>query len=227
MPPFFNIWYGGLITSGVRAKMFEAAFPYKEHIISFATDGIYATVPIPVPESSRLGDWEYKTFDAFTLVQSGVYWTHTTTREYQEEMCSLHGHYCKRGHFYRGFDKEFLTEEKVLQAWRDGLKELPVPTTRFITLGTALQSWETDNRNWRTWETTDRILKLTAMGKREDMYTLVYPYTELVQTRAAPGRNGGVFSTPLSFPWDVEFEVNYSQLLEHAEYWEIEENAFE
>ncbi|HEY1249274.1 MAG TPA: DNA polymerase [Nitrososphaera sp.] len=56
-PPFQNFFLAGAITAGTRAKLLRA-IGLGENVISIATDGLYATERLNVPESENLGDWE-------------------------------------------------------------------------------------------------------------------------------------------------------------------------
>jgi len=193
LPPYFNTFYGGLTTSGVRAKVYRAAMERPYDIICFATDGIYSTAPLSVPISETLGDWSYEELAGLTIVQSGVYWAHKPNGEVRQ--------------FYRGFDKENLTEERVLAAWREGADALPVECTRFVTLGSALAGGERLEK-WRTWDTMERKLDLYATGKREDYPDIdACPADRLIATRAGHSKMGEQWSYPMVYPWDEEYRA--------------------
>lgn len=166
LPPFFQLQYGGYITSSIRAKMFEAAMSSPQTVLAFATDGIWSTEQLQVPISKMLGEWEYEELDSITMIQAGVYFSHKTIDKPQYNMngelinCPLHGPLCEEVHKYRGFNEGSIKEDIILQAWQDNLTELAIPTKRFITLGTGIASKERYKEKWRQWEEDDRILRL-------------------------------------------------------------------
>lgn len=225
LPPFFQLQWGGCITSLTRSMLYQAAMQDPSAILAFATDGIWSTRPLQLPTGSNLGDWEYEKLDGMTLVQSGVYWTHERTEEPQQKPCPLHGAFCEQGQWYRGFDKEHLTEQRVLEAWKRGEEALSIPTTRFVTLGSALASESRWLAYWRQWPTTDRELALSMSNtfKRNDVFgpsgrydawglDARYPEEGLIKTTAQINdRVQGlsypyppeVISTPYVLKWDV------------------------
>lgn len=148
-PPFYNLQYGGLITSYTRAKLFEAGMQKPDDIIAFSTDGIWSTSPLELEEGEGLGQWEVDSFSELIQAQSGVYWVTTDKGEKQ---------------FCRGFSKTELTKEKVLEGWKNGLDSISVPCTRFVTLGSALASPERFIEKWGSWDSGERSLALTASG---------------------------------------------------------------
>ncbi len=157
LPPFFQLQYGGLITSGTRANLFDIAMSSPDSIIAIATDGIWSELPLPVTLGEGLGQWEEKILSSFTSIQAGVYFG--IVQESNEKI-----------HHYRGFNEKTFNEEMVMQAWLDGKETLEVPTKRFITLGTGISSEERYQTKWRTWEEANRNLSLKPdeSGKRYD-----------------------------------------------------------
>jgi hypothetical protein len=175
IPPFFNLFYAGLITSITRSKLFQAAMQAPHNIIAFSTDGIWSTSKLDLDRGSGLGQWEHDELAGMLLAQSGVYWSY-----------NLDG---SVSHFSRGFDKEALTPEIILSAWQRGETSVEIPTTRFVTLGSALASDERFYTKWRTWDTRPRRLEIRAIGKRQDIIptpsSAWEPQDGLVNTRAA------------------------------------------
>lgn len=221
-PPFFQLQYGGLITSGVRAKMFDAAMQSPKHIIGFATDGLWATVPLNLETGDELGQWEYEKLIAGTFVQSGVYWCHRAVDKPQKVACPVHGFYCKIEQHFRGFDKKGLTEQLVLDGWANNQPFISIPTTRFITLGQGLML--KNKTLWHSWHETNRELKLSPVqggGKREKYFvikprtkhTKIYPDVNpgqgLVPTipnnyKVMETEQGIMISEPFPLPWSKE-----------------------
>ena len=70
-PPFHQLVWAGAITADCRAAMLDAASQNLESVIAFETDGIFTTVPLDLPVSTELGDWEVTTYDDGWYLQSG------------------------------------------------------------------------------------------------------------------------------------------------------------
>lgn len=92
----FNPIIANEITANTRCQLLEAARPYQERIIAFATDSIMSIGPLPsVQTGDNLGDWALEHAGVtVTMVGSGVYFIH--------EKDVLH---------LRGFDKNMKIEE--------------------------------------------------------------------------------------------------------------------
>jgi len=197
-PPFHNIILAGLITSITRARLFEAAMQKPYAICSMATDGIYSTQPLQLDCSDSLGMWEFSFHESMTLVQSGVYWHDTKQKD---------GSIITRDYF-RGFDKDSISREKVIQAWKDDEYKLTCKATRFIGLGSALArgTQEKFYQHWQQWETIDRELGITAdrMAKREeyDYKNKKRGHESLVRTWPAPVLFPEILSQKYKFGWD-------------------------
>jgi len=233
IPPFFNLFYAGLITSITRAKLFQAAMQAPANIIAFSTDGIWSTSKLELVRGSNLGNWEHDGLRGILLAQSGVYWSYLADGSVS--------------HFSRGFDKEALTPELILQAWASGAQCVEIPTTRFVTLGSALASDERFYTKWRTWDTRPRKLEIRAIGKRQDIQEngKRNPQLGLVPTRAAlapmlspiydihdskhPYNDYYPLSWPVDVPWvDDPFiaQVRAAKELDEQIGIEVEESAF-
>jgi hypothetical protein len=190
-PPYFSLAWAGMVTAHTRAALVTAALDVPYDVLMFMTDGLYAKVPIALDFSKALGAWEQSHMDAVVIAQPGVYWKrHGDTWEPK----------------VRGFGREGLeTPDAVLDVWRRGARDLTVPTTRFVTSGTAIASlaaWKT----WRRWITEPRVLDVTGDTlKREGLYTLGRRGSrradrEFLFTRPRPNLLDGA-----SKPYDVEF----------------------
>lgn len=126
-PPYFQLEWAGAVTAGCRARLMLAGMQKPHAIVSFATDGIYATEPLELdcPAEKILGAWESKTHKGLTMVMPGVYWVHDE----------------KVKHFSRGYDKEQMEDYTFIHdAWRAGKSSLSFDQERMITLGNATMS---------------------------------------------------------------------------------------
>lgn len=128
-PAYFQLEWSGFVTAGCRAQLMRAAMTAPHAIIAFATDGLFATEPLPLdaPKEKLLGAWEYAQHAGMTMVMPGVYWLHE-----DDGRDTLHS---------RGFDKSQMRgAETVIAAWRARRARLTVKLTRLIGLGSALTS---------------------------------------------------------------------------------------
>ena len=149
-PQFHNIVMAGLITSMTRAQLFRAAMQQPESVIAFATDAIITTKKLDLDIGNHLGGWSAEEFEGITIVQPGVYWL--KTRDGWADK-------------YRGFDKNSLKREEIVEKWRIGEQYYPAKLTRFVGLGSAVSA-QSYFEKWRTWDTQVRNLNLIPTGKR-------------------------------------------------------------
>lgn len=186
-PPFYQIEWAGLITSTTRAALFDAAMQNPESIVMFATDGIFATAPLELKCTDDLGDWEELTHDGLTVCQSGVY-------------------FVKDGDAWRtwsrGYNVEELHRDEIIDAWKSGVTTLPIPQTRYITMGSALAGKEV-SPHWRSWKSAPRDLQLRATGKRSDRPGAKRADRSLVRTDPAYifGESLAACSAPYNRAW--------------------------
>lgn len=124
-PPYHNLAWAGFITSATRAKLYGAAMQKPESILFIATDGIFSLEPLDLPLSEDLGEWEFATHDELTIVQSGVYFVRTG-KKWEE--------------FSRGFDKDSLNHDAILDAWSRKETVAYFSSTRFCAMGTSTTS---------------------------------------------------------------------------------------
>lgn len=185
-PAFHQIAWAGYITALTRASVFEAAMQRPDDVAFIATDGIGTTTALNLPTGSGLGEWEKTEYTSALIVQAGVYFL------WQDKELIEH---------YRGFDKDSITPEVILNGWRKREPEIGIPSTRFITLGSALHSERAWNE-WRQWRTIQRAISLTGGGgKRQlsgypDLYKQFFP---LYSFDWAP-HNGGKIPTNFAYP---------------------------
>jgi len=133
-PKYFNLEWAGAVTSYTRATIYRACMLAPHDIIMIATDGIFSRVPLPLPISNKLGEFEYTYYENGTFAQAGVYWT-------KEPGQSSSGHFRGYSDDYKDGDKP-LTEQRIIDHWRSGTKtKLQIDARRaFIGLGHASQS---------------------------------------------------------------------------------------
>lgn len=184
-PPFHQIEYAGWITSTTRARLFRVAAASGAACVTLATDGIYATEPLPeIVDEDQLGGWELAQHEAMLIAQSGVYWLRDAPeRDGRCDRCGgpvetggpLGSVRCREAtcgwssltEHYRGFDPDTLSPETVMEAWLMGYPTCYSESTRYVTLGRATLT-ETAFKKWRRWLTEERSLDVCAVGKRED-----------------------------------------------------------
>lgn len=187
-PPFHQLEYAGYMTAVTRAKLFQVGNQIPKGLISFATDGILSTEPIPVSPSAKsvLGGWEVTTHEAILIAQSGVYWLRDPApKNNQCPRCkaalvpgplSSVGHprtdsckgYSTLTEHSRGFDLGSLSPDGILAAWRDLKSEYPGSSTRFVGVGRGSIS-EDSYPLFRRFVTEPRTLIIHGTGKREDV----------------------------------------------------------
>lgn len=194
LPRYHQLEWAGYVTSYTRAMLYRAIQQAGDNTIAVETDAIFSTVPLDLPCSDALGDWEMTEHKWITYLASGMYWTDTKAA-------------------YRGLDPESLTHDTAIRwlkrsrdhRWREPLVG---STTRFIGAGTGLgtplhRSWQTDpaRRIWVGW-----------MGKRfhsADPCKLCRDGATGADTlhRTAVGMRGGE-SHPHALPWRTPLTVD-------------------
>lgn len=181
-PAYHQMEWAGYITSATRARLYTAAMHAPDTIIGFATDGIFATGPLPFPHSDdkSIGCWDVKIFDGLTLAMAGVYWWHDKPGEGGLKPMGYK-------HFSRGFDKEAMeSPDFVIEAWKRGLTGVDVKMRRLIGMGSACASdtfWAMRGRfteGMRTLALNGQSYKRGAIDIKRDK-----PYKKLVATQPA------------------------------------------
>lgn len=206
-PTYHQIEYAGWTTSLTRATLFRAVIPVldKRAAIMLSTDAVYSLVELPnLPTGAGLGEWSAEPHDGICVVQSGVYWTRN-------------GDDWKA--FSRGFDKGSISADSVRQAWTRGRKTFDATLSRFVTMGSALQSHPDAPgfKAWRTWRTTPRQLALTPVNTKRADLPASTPYAAarglLPTVAAVPAQQvmGQEMSAPYPLPWTVG-ETRYATL---------------
>lgn len=173
-PRWHQLQWAGYITSYTRAMIWQAIQQAPDNIIAVETDAVFSTVPLSLPHSEDLGDWEQKVYSEITYLQNGLYYA---VRPDGKVICR-----------YRGMDRDRHTEQPVGLPFRECVCDcakdpktgevnrttvmehlrgktgypnrrtprLYTQTTRFIGLGLGLRTAST----WRSWERAERQVSL-------------------------------------------------------------------
>jgi DNA polymerase type B, organellar and viral len=72
--PYSCYVHAGLITARTRAMLAAAASQCPDAVLMLATDGLYSTVPLALPEGGGLGQWDHAVHPSIHIVQPGLYW---------------------------------------------------------------------------------------------------------------------------------------------------------
>lgn len=225
-PPYHQLLCAGFTTSYTRSMMLRAAMTNPYAVISFATDGIYATEPLQVaisPDNEKeLGKWSYQTHQGITIVQSGVYWLHNTPDKKHPGMWS--------SPYYRGFDMGTLDEQEIIHQWKQQSNTIPyviAPSTRFMTMGCVVSSEHRYEKYHTTWYPLQKVLYLdmSHIAKRIDIREKGDRSCTLVKTEAREHTFSESFqlSQKHKLPWneqrywneDEEDDLTYQ--IEHEE----------
>lgn len=151
-PSWHQLAWAGIVTSGARAQLWEAISQHPDKIVAVETDSVASTVPLDLPVSEELGEWELKEYDWITYVQSGIYFAADTVVNKART---------------RGIDVRELSHPQVLDYMR-GLdfkkpeweqEPLLVSSRQFIGI-TARNEW-----NYGQWMDTAKVVRV-AGGKR-------------------------------------------------------------
>lgn len=162
-PRWHQLEWAGYITSATRAKIYRAIQMNPKAIIAAETDAVFSMVPLDLPLSTKLGDWEMKEYDEITYLQSGFYYAHTKGAAPEDIVCK-----------YRGMDRDRDTGQPIGLPYREvldhlryqtGFADRPTPslhslTTRYVGLGLGLRT----SAVWRSWETKNKFVALDSRG---------------------------------------------------------------
>lgn len=137
--------WAALITANTRSKLLSAALADPEHVVCFATDGLFTKAINPaIVDGKGLGDWELKSDGLhLELYQSGCY----SIWKDGELTCAK----------FRGVSQDALNWDVLRDEWRKagGLGSVEMPTKRFYGHRTALArnkpelqcAWVSDKKN--------------------------------------------------------------------------------
>jgi hypothetical protein len=187
LPPFQSYYWAGRITSGTRAKLFDAGTLAPEQLVMIATDGIFFDEPSPhIETGSVLGSWERSVFENVFVAQAGVYYGVLDGEEIRRS----------RGFFAKEIDFEQLRDGYATEG---PYFKASYHSRRFVGLGSALM--RKDLSLWRTWHDSERNLSLYPNRKflREDALQIGAP------VRHFPARFDGGISSDIYVPKDGAF----------------------
>lgn len=155
--PWANPVWAGLITAGCRAQLIDAYRDDPDSIVMLATDGIFSTAPLHVPESNSLGEWEATVHeDGMFIVQPGIYFLGNSGDVKT-----------------RGVERGRITDMRPVfeEQWKKFIDShginhtVSVPVQNFITAKQAIA-----RRKWKiagTWESTNREISFDWANKRK------------------------------------------------------------
>jgi hypothetical protein len=137
-PYYQNLLLAGIITAMTRAKLMEAVAQSPESVVILATDAVYSSKKLDLPlADNELGLWEMKTLEDVFVLQNGLY--HSTSVDSKGRLlCDAR----------RGFAEIDWSEAR--SKYSDGLSDILVPSTTFLTWDKASASPKTHNLvcNW-------------------------------------------------------------------------------
>lgn len=151
IPPYQCYYWAGYITAHCRAGMMKLAAMAPNDLVMIATDGIFLTRPLDVPETPGLGGLEKGTLSDAFIAQPGLY-------------CGTNQH----DKFYirtRGFFPREIDFDEVTSAWDDVREhaKVRVNARRFIGIGTCLVRRSIEG--WRTWSDYEKVISLYPSRK--------------------------------------------------------------
>lgn len=198
IPPYHSLEWAGWITSMCRMKVYEAALKAPDDIIAFETDAVFSRVPLDLPLSSKLGEWEETRYTSLTYIKSGMYYGTQLDKNGEEIEIEKS----------RGINKGSITRRDAISALSVGAS-LPAEQTRFIGLGQALhQSFD----KWRHWITAPRNISTLLGGKRRDTDARI-PSLKSVGDgwqETLPTNSPVAFSQPYSVAWINPIETDWT-----------------
>ena len=165
-PPYHCLEWAGYITSATRAKLLMGCIDQLDSVISFETDAVFTSKPIPGMDlSEKLGAWEESHYTSFTIIQSGFYWY---TKNGKEQARSRGVDRARKG-------KSAIPREKAKRAIRAFINSnmvgryiLPASKTEFVTIGSALHIRPFES--WGTWIKSDKeIAVVPLLGSKRVM----------------------------------------------------------
>lgn len=181
IPPYHCLEWAGYVTSYCRSMVFGAAMLAPDDVIAFETDAVFMRVPLDLPVSNRLGEWEGTEYSSLTYLKSGMYYGTLVDGSPVEKS--------------RGVNKGSITRNDAIAALMMKAK-IPAEQTRFVGLGIALAQ---NFALWRHWVTVPKMIATELGGKRVNTVEAMGTGKDL--------RDGWAETYPLSSP--VAFSQPY------------------
>lgn len=155
-PRWHQLEYAGYITSYTRAKIYQAIALAPDDIIASETDAVFSKVPLDLPLTTNLGDWEETIFEEITYIQSGFYYAVKDGNVVAR--CRGMDRDRRNGNQPVGlpYDKVVHHLERFTGQPNRPPKSLFCEQTRFIGLGYGLMTAAV----WRSWDKTDKRIRL-------------------------------------------------------------------
>jgi hypothetical protein len=149
-PTYASMVWAGMITAGTRAKLLGAISQAPADVLAVATDSVTSTVPLDLPISAELGDWDYETVDDLFIAGDGL--SHAPDNRKRTRS--------------RGAHPGEMVWPEIRAAWeRDGIEgSVSFSIVRFH--GIAIATVRNRDDLCGKWLTEDRKLKFSSSGKR-------------------------------------------------------------
>jgi hypothetical protein len=154
-PGWHQLAWAGMITSGARAQLWQAISQAPDKIIAVETDSVASMVPLDLPLSDKLGDWELTVYEDMTYVQSGIYFCNG------ESVASNKAR-------TRGIDVREISRDTILQYMRglDLSKFAEEQPGLLLASSTFVGITSRRKDSYGLWEDSTKLLKV-AGGKRQ------------------------------------------------------------
>lgn len=213
LPAYHNIIYAGYVTSWCRSEIYNLAMENELSTICFMTDGILTTEKRNIVSSNELGKFEETIIDNLTIAQSGIYF------------------YDKDGipqSKTRGFNKNSITREQIISAYKKNLTFIEGDYTKFITFGMIANIKDnklklTKIKEYCKWVTDKRELSLIPLGTKRISLNNNKPHNDLIMTLPVSiSSTGNILNItdfndgeiPLSTKYKYVYNIPYELLTE-------------
>lgn len=116
-PPWHQLEWAGMVTSGTRAQIWDALKLNPASVIAVETDSIMTTEPLDLDIGTGLGQWGLTTYEWVTYLQSGIYFTSNGVGKAKSKTRGIDAtklHYPEVMHYLAGDQSEPLLVEAQL-----------------------------------------------------------------------------------------------------------------
>jgi len=163
--------HAAAMTAWTRRTLLEAALTDPEAIVSFATDGIVSTRPLPLAYAKvkTLGAWEAEEIPVGgVFVQSGVYVVSGIDKKTGAIIYKSKTRGFKPSNLAEGRKVQDVLLEEVPQLWAQGVRKYEFDYHSYMTLGASIVSREAWTRAGM-WFDAKRTLDLWNTGNKRDL----------------------------------------------------------